>query len=91
MTETTSEQEPMPSAPPAKGGKGKIIAVVLVIVLLIAGLAVVGVGFDLVGVTTPDPPQHLDTYRRWLEAGRHGSMAYLAAERAVARRADPRP
>ena len=47
-------------------------------------------GFDLVGVTTPDPPQHLDTYRRWLEAGRHGSMAYLAAERAVARRADPR-
>jgi epoxyqueuosine reductase len=47
-------------------------------------------GFELVGVTTPDPPPHLDTYRRWLDAGRHGSMNYMASERAWARRADPR-
>jgi len=47
-------------------------------------------GFELAGVTTPDPPPHLDTYRRWLEAGRHGTMTYLASERAGARRADPR-
>ena len=47
-------------------------------------------GFQLVGVTTPDPPAHLDFYARWLEAGYHGEMAYLASERARQRRADPR-
>jgi epoxyqueuosine reductase len=46
-------------------------------------------GFQLVGVTTPNPPPHLDVYARWLEAGRHGEMAYLASERARQRRADP--
>lgn len=47
-------------------------------------------GFHLVGVTSPDPPPHLDTYERWLEAGRHDGMAYLAEPRARQRRADPR-
>lgn len=47
-------------------------------------------GFDLVGITTPDPPPHLAFYERWLGQGRHGEMAYLAAERARERRADPR-
>jgi epoxyqueuosine reductase len=47
-------------------------------------------GFRLAGVTTPDPPPHLDVYANWLAAGRHGEMHYLAAERAMARRADPR-
>jgi epoxyqueuosine reductase len=47
-------------------------------------------GFQLVGITTPDPPPHFATYERWLEAGRHGEMAYLASERARQRRADPR-
>jgi len=47
-------------------------------------------GFEWVGVTTPDPPPHLDVYRAWLARRRQGSMAYLAAERAVSRRADPR-
>jgi epoxyqueuosine reductase len=47
-------------------------------------------GFDLVGVTTPDPPAHLDVFTAWLEADRHGEMAYLATERARQRRADPR-
>jgi len=28
-------------------------------------------GFDLAGITSPDPPPHLPTYQRWLEAGRH--------------------
>ena len=46
-------------------------------------------GFALVGVTTPDPPPHFDVYTRWLEAGRHGEMAYLASERASQRRQDP--
>jgi epoxyqueuosine reductase len=47
-------------------------------------------GFDLVGVTTPDPPPHLATYRDWLAVGHHGEMAYLASERAQVRRANPR-
>lgn len=32
----------------------------------------------------------MDVYTRWLEHGRHGEMGYLAAQRAVERRADPR-
>ncbi len=47
-------------------------------------------GFDLVGITHPDPPDHLDTYRDWLESGRHGQMAYMASQRGQAARADPR-
>ncbi len=46
-------------------------------------------GFDLIGITTPDPPPHFDVYRQWLDAGHHGEMHYLASSRAVGRRADP--
>jgi epoxyqueuosine reductase len=48
------------------------------------------IGFDLVGVTTPDPPPHLSVYRKWVEKERHAEMDYLASERAIERRADPR-
>ncbi len=44
-------------------------------------------GFDAVGITTADPPQHLSEFRRWLADGFHGEMHYLA--RRVADRADP--
>jgi epoxyqueuosine reductase len=47
-------------------------------------------GFQLVGVTTPDPPEHIDVFENWLELGRHGEMGYLATERSCQRRADPR-
>ena len=47
-------------------------------------------GFQLVGVTTPDPPPHLGVFERWLEAGRQGEMGYLATERSRQRRSDPR-
>jgi epoxyqueuosine reductase len=47
-------------------------------------------GFDLAGVTTPDPPPHLDTFQSWLSAGRQASMDYLATDRSIARRSDPR-
>jgi len=47
-------------------------------------------GFQLVGITSPDPPPHLAMYETWLAQGRHASMHYLAAERARQRRADPR-
>jgi epoxyqueuosine reductase len=47
-------------------------------------------GFSLAGVTTPDPPPHLDFYREWLEAGYHGAMGWMASQRNRERRADPR-
>ena len=47
-------------------------------------------GFQLVGVTTPDPPPNINIYKKWLRAGRHGEMHYLASERAIKRRSDPR-
>ena len=47
-------------------------------------------GFDLVGVTTPDTPPHYGVYDRWLAAGWYGEMGYLATERARQRRSDPR-
>jgi epoxyqueuosine reductase len=47
-------------------------------------------GFQLVGVTAPDPPPHWSVFEDWLRAGRHGEMEYLAREQARLRRADPR-
>lgn len=47
-------------------------------------------GFDLAGITTPDPPPHFEVFKRWIEAGRHGEMHYLATERSLQRRADLR-
>jgi epoxyqueuosine reductase len=47
-------------------------------------------GFQLAGITSPAAPTHIGSYRDWLAAGRHGEMGYLATERAVSRRADPR-
>ena len=47
-------------------------------------------GFTQVGITTPAPPPHLPTYENWLAQGRHGSMDYLAGERAIECRRDPR-
>ncbi|MFZ6026135.1 MAG: tRNA epoxyqueuosine(34) reductase QueG [Chloroflexota bacterium] len=46
-------------------------------------------GFSLVGITTPDGPHRFGVYERWLAAGRHGEMGYLATERALSCRADP--
>jgi epoxyqueuosine reductase len=47
-------------------------------------------GFHLVGVTSPAPPAHLDTFNRWLAENRHGEMAYLTAKRSLLCRSDPR-
>lgn len=46
-------------------------------------------GFDLVGLTPVRESEHGDFFLRWLAAGRHGEMAYLAREDAVAARLDP--
>jgi epoxyqueuosine reductase len=47
-------------------------------------------GFDLVGVTTPDTPPHMEVYRRWLAQGHHAGMQYMASERAISHRENPR-
>ncbi len=47
----------------------------------------VELGFDLVGIAPVGPSAYGDYFRRWLDQGRHGSMAYLA--RRVDERIDP--
>jgi epoxyqueuosine reductase len=46
-------------------------------------------GFDLAGVAEVRPSDHAAFYRSWIQAGRHGSMEYLAREDAVQRRLAP--
>jgi epoxyqueuosine reductase len=46
-------------------------------------------GFDLAGITDVRPSDHTAFYRAWLDAGRHGSMDYLARPDAVGARLDP--
>jgi epoxyqueuosine reductase len=45
-------------------------------------------GFQLFGITSPEPPSHLDIYKAWIEAGYHGEMDYLATAHAIDRRSD---
>jgi epoxyqueuosine reductase len=45
-------------------------------------------GFRLFGVAPARPSPHLDAYLRWIEAGMHGEMTYLAREDRLARRRD---
>ncbi len=50
-------------------------------------------GFDLAGIAPFAPPPDADRLAAWLDAGRHGDMAWLAADRARPldpRRVDPR-
>jgi epoxyqueuosine reductase len=46
-------------------------------------------GFDLVGIAPAGPAESYPAYERWLAAGYHGEMDYLARPDARARRADP--
>jgi len=43
-------------------------------------------GFNLVGLTRALPSPQLDAYLRWVEAGMHGSMGYLARSDRLQRR-----
>ena len=47
-------------------------------------------GFQLVGITSPDPPSHVAVFEEWLRVGRQGEMHYLATERSLQRRREPR-
>ena len=44
-------------------------------------------GFDLVGITTVDPPPHAAQYQQWLANGFHGEMGYM--QRNAAKRVAP--
>src|SRR5690606_4256154 len=46
-------------------------------------------GFDRAGIAPVRPSEHAAVYRAWLDAGRHGTMHYLARPDAVERRLDP--
>ena len=46
-------------------------------------------GFPLSGVMAIAPPGHIDVYSRWLDAGLHAEMGYLATQDARERRANP--
>lgn len=47
-------------------------------------------GFDAVGIAPVGPSAHAGAYRRWIDAGYAGEMAYLARPDAIDKRADPR-
>jgi epoxyqueuosine reductase len=46
-------------------------------------------GFQLVGVTSPKPPPHLEVYSKWVDSGYHAGMSWMATAAAQAKRADP--
>jgi len=46
-------------------------------------------GFPLVGVTTAEPPEHLNFFLSWLESGYNASMDWIGTERSLERRSDP--
>lgn len=45
-------------------------------------------GFNLVGVTRTEPSPQLSAYLRWIDAGMHGTMGYMARPDRQARRRD---
>lgn len=48
----------------------------------------VELGFNLVGIAPAEPSPTLDAYFRWIDAGMHGDMAYMARVDRQARRRD---
>ncbi len=48
----------------------------------------VDLGFNLVGITRAEPSPTLGAYFRWIDAGMHGDMAYMARADRQARRRD---
>ncbi|MEP7293828.1 MAG: epoxyqueuosine reductase, partial [Chloroflexota bacterium] len=48
----------------------------------------VELGFNLVGLTRAAPSPELSAYFRWIDAGMHGSMGYMARPDRQLRRRD---
>lgn len=46
-------------------------------------------GFNRLGIIPAAPARRLDAYLRWIEAGLHGEMGYLARDDRLLRRRDP--
>lgn len=46
-------------------------------------------GFSLVGITSPDTPNHFDVYKNWLIADYHAGMKYLEREDSIQKRQKP--
>ena len=46
-------------------------------------------GFPLVGITTADPPDHLNFFQNWLNSGYNASMDWIGTDRSLDRRSDP--
>ena len=47
-------------------------------------------GFSLAGITSPDPPNHLDVFESWLAAGYYADMKYLSRPDMVTKRQQPK-
>jgi epoxyqueuosine reductase len=47
-------------------------------------------GFVRCGFTAADPPARYPAFENWIAAGRHAGMRYLATDRSLSLRADPR-
>lgn len=47
-------------------------------------------GFHHIGITTPDPPAHLEVFQQWVSSGLQAEMDWMANQEAIQRRADPR-
>lgn len=46
-------------------------------------------GFSLCGITSPFEPDNYEVFTRWLAAGNHASMAWLATDRSITIRKNP--
>ena len=46
-------------------------------------------GFTLVGITSPEPPSHLEFFKDWLGRGYQASMDWMGTSRSIERRSDP--
>ena len=47
-------------------------------------------GFNIFGVTTPEPPEHYGLFQEWLQNGYHAGLKYLARNDTLQKRADPK-
>ena len=45
-------------------------------------------GFPLAGVTTPDPPPHIEFFQNWLQAGYQASMDWIGTDHSLKKRSD---
>ena len=75
-----------PSAPDDRPADGAEPSVPIVDALRAHARAL---GFESLGIAAPDPSEHIDTYRSWIESGRHADMDYLARPDAIERRGRP--